>query len=117
MTEANYEELLWHLLLRGHDAFAMWCPAPELAQEVRPVHRVYAAALEHQEFLTQGQPVFFDVPKQPGSVVSALQLGKKFLVRRTDFAPAPAVLDVKLPDGTSLRVPKAEGKSVVLTRP
>ena len=95
----------------------MRCPAPELAQEVRPVHRIYAATLEYKEFLDQGQPVFFDVPNQPGSVVSALQLGKKLLVRRTDFGPAPAVLEVKLPDGTTLRVPKPDGKSVVLTRP
>ena len=95
----------------------MRCPAPELAQEVRPVHRVHAAALEYKEFLDQGQPVFFDVPQQPGSVVSALQLGKKLLVRRTDFAPAPAVLEVKLPGGATLRVPKADGKGVVLARP
>ena len=74
-------------------------------------------ALEYREFLDHGRPVLFDVPKQPGSVVSALQLGKKLLVRRTDFPPAPAVLEVKLPDGTTLRVPKPDGKSVVLTRP
>lgn len=117
LTEANYEELLWHLLLRGHDSFAMWCPAPELAQEVRPVHRVYAAALEYKEFLDHGQPVFFDVPQQPGSVVSALQLGKKLLVRRTDFAPAPAVLELKLATGALLRVPKMDGKCQVLTTP
>ena len=88
----------------------MRCPAPELAQEVRPVHRVYAAALENRKFLDHGQPVLFDVPKQPGSVVSALQLGKKLLVRRTNFAPAPDVLEVKLADGTTLRVPKADDK-------
>ena len=117
LTEANYEELLWHLLLRGHDSFAMWCPLPELAQEVRPVHRVYAAALEYKEFLDLGKPVCFDVPKQPGSVVSALQLGEKFLVRRTDFASVPAVVEMKFPDDTTLRVPKSDGKCQVLTGP
>lgn len=117
LTEANYEELLWHLLLRGHDTFAMWCPGPELAQEVRPVHRVYAAALEYNEFLEHGQPVIFDVPKQPGSVVSALQVGRRLLVRRTDFAAAPEIVEVKLHDGATLHVPRANGKCLVLTLP
>ena len=117
MTEVNYEELLWHLLLRGHDTFAMWCPAPELAQEVRPVHRVYAAALEYKEFLDRGRPVFFDVPKQPDSVVSALQLGQRLLVRRTDFTTQSETLEVKLPTGAILRVPRAAGKCLVIPVP
>lgn len=117
LTEANYEELLWHLLLRGHDTFAMWCPGPELAQEIRPVHRVYAAALEYAEFLDKGQAVFFDVPKQPGSIVSALRVGRRFLVRRTDFGPATEFVEVKLPEGAILRVPRAAGKCVILQIP
>ena len=67
----------------------MRCPAPELAQEVRPVHRVYAAALEHKEFLDRGQPVFFDVPEQPGSVVSALQLEKNSVSAAPTSPPRP----------------------------
>lgn len=83
-----YQELLWHLLLRGHDAFFLWCQQDELADEVRLVHEVYADALEHRGFLERGVPVSFDVPKQPGSVVSGLRIGDQVLVRRTDFGDA-----------------------------
>ena len=117
MTEANYEELLWHVLLRGHDAFAMWCPAPELAQEVRPVHRVYAAALEYREFFERGLPVLFEVPKQPGTIISALRLGQRVLVRRTDFGAQHEVIEMKLASGVTLRVPRMNGKCVVLAVP
>ena len=29
----TYQELLWHLLLRGHETFFMWCPSDQIVQE------------------------------------------------------------------------------------
>jgi hypothetical protein len=85
LSESAYRELLWHMLLRGTDTFFLWCPRDEDATEVRLVHEVYAAAQEYGDFLEHGTPVCFDVPKQPGTVVSALLLEDRLLVRRTDF--------------------------------
>lgn len=80
-----YQELLWHLLLRGHDGFFLWCLPDELAEETRLVHEVYAASLNYREFLDRGEPVTFEVPPAPGPVISGLRLGRRVLVRRTDF--------------------------------
>lgn len=85
LSETAYQELLWHMLLRGTDTFFLWCRSDEDAQECRLVHEVYAAAQQYGEFLEKGIPVTFEVPKTAGVVVSALQLGKRLLVRRTDF--------------------------------
>jgi hypothetical protein len=108
-----YQELLWHMLLRGHDTFFLWCPESEIAQEIRPLHAAWAAALEFREFLDGGTPVTFDVPKQPGPVVSALRLGDRLLVRRTDFdgtrEPVPLALD-----GLTVPIRRAEGRCQVL---
>ncbi len=82
----RYQDLLWHLLLRGHDAFFLWCVASELPEEIRLVHEVYAESLAYRGFLDRGTPITFNVPQQPGPVVSGLRLGDHVLVRRTDFA-------------------------------
>ena len=113
MSRETYEELLWHLLLRGCDTFAMWSPGPETAAEVQPVHKVYAESLQYAEFLDNGKPVLFDVPNQPGTVISALQLGGKLLVRRTDFAGDDKPVDVMV-DGKKVSVPAAVGKCLIL---
>lgn len=112
-SEEKYRELLWHMLLRGHDDFFLWCPTEETEQELVPLHQVYAASLEYREFLEKGQPVSSAVPPKPGPVVSGLKLGDRVLVRRTDFdgAEGDAILKVS---GRSLRVPRVEGKCQVL---
>jgi hypothetical protein len=85
MTEESYQELLWHMLLRNTNTFAMWCDPKENAQEIRLIQEVYSAAQEYGDFLDQGLPVNFDVPSQPGTVISGLILNDEVLVRRTDF--------------------------------
>lgn len=94
MSEAGYKELLWHMLLRGTDTFAMWCGPDEYADEVRLPHEVYAAAQEYGEFLDHGLPINFDVPSQPGTVISGLIYDDFVLVRRTDFGDnkEPAII-------------------------
>lgn len=116
LSEAKYKELLWHLLLRGHDTFCMWCPNEELAQETRPLHEVYAASLEYADFLNRGQPMLFDVPPQPGTVISALKLGNRLLVRRTDFGAAAGPVEVQV-GGKKITVPASDGKCVVMEIP
>ena len=116
MSEAMYQELLWHALLRGADSFCMWSPDAETAAEVKPVHAVYAAALEYAAFLDHGTPVTFAVPDQPGPVVSALKLEKRLLVRRTDFTDARDAVDLTV-DGRAVKVPRLDGKCAVLDLP
>jgi hypothetical protein len=85
MSKESYQELLWHMLLRGTDAFFMWSGKNEYPEEVRLLHEVYAAAQKYGKFLDQGMPITFDVPDKPGTVISGLALGDSLLVRRTDF--------------------------------
>ena len=109
----KYKELLWHMLLRGHDGLFLWCPQPEAEQEIKPLHEVYAASLEYRGFLERGEPVSFDVPKKPGPVVSGLRLGDWVLARRTDFDSTSKPVEVKVGDG-KIVVPRAEGRCQIL---
>ncbi len=106
----RYQELLWHLLLRGHDTFFLWCMGPELKEEIRLVHEVYAASLEHGGFLNRGTSISYDVPSQPGSVVSGLRLGDRVLIRRTDFEErGQEPIRIALEDGKEVVVPPTPG--------
>ena len=96
MSEWSYQELLWHMLLRGVDTFFVWCGGEETAEEVRLVHQVYAAAQEYGDFLESGMPVNFDVPAEPGAVVSGLVLGDRILVRRTDFGKGAGPVELRI---------------------
>ena len=107
-SEEKYQELLWHLLLRGHDSLFMWCPHDQAAVETRLVHQVYAASLEYSEFLTHGEPIVFDVPPQAGSVISGIKLGNRLLLRRTDFDERATDIPLTV-DGVTIQVPRVEG--------
>jgi hypothetical protein len=112
-SAAKYQELLWHLLLRGHDGLFLWCPGSELAEEVRLVHEVYAQSLHYKEFLDHGEPLSFAVPEKPGPVVSGLKLGDKVLALRTDFDGASSGTSELLAGGETLTVSPAQGLQVL----
>ena len=116
LSDGMYRELLWHLLLRGIDAFCLWTPSRDLVREIRPLHQVYAAAFEYREFLEAGQPVNLTVPQTPGTVISGLRLGQRVLVRRTDLVPAkdPVALTV---DGQQVSIPVVAGRCQLLQLP
>jgi hypothetical protein len=100
LSAGRYRELLWHLLLRGHDGLFLWCQQHELADEVRLLHDVYSESMAHHDFLRHGVPVSFDVPKQPGTVVSGLRIGNRVLARRTDFGEESSKpVQISLGDG------------------
>ena len=109
----KYQELLWHMLLRGHDTFFLWSPQTEIEQELRPLHEVWAAALEHREFLDKGTPVTFAVPSKPGPVVSALRLGDRLLVRRTDFDDSRGPAPLAVGDRT-VEIPRRDGQCQIV---
>lgn len=115
-SKQRYQELLWHLLLRGHDSFFLWCVAEELPDEIELVHQVYAAALEYREFLERGTPIAWDVPRRPGPVISGLQLQDRVLVRRSNFGSnEPAEISVRLADGAKVEVPAKAGLHLLKT--
>lgn len=97
-SEAKYQELLWHMLLRGTDTFFLWCRKEEAAKEIQLVHQVYSEAQRYGEFLSAGKPINFDVPKQPGTVISGLLLGNRVLVRRTDFKKTSDTVEIVIDD-------------------
>ena len=115
-SERMYQELLWHMLLRGHDTFFVWCPPEETAKEVRLAHEVYAASMQYRDFLDRGLPVTYSVSTREGPIVSGLRLGHKVLVRRTDFTDSQAICQLSA-NGRTVPVPRMEGKCLVLDLP
>ena len=97
-SEDKYQELLWHMLLRGTDTFFLWCRKEEAAKEIQLVHQVYSEAQRYGEFLSAGKPINFNVPKQPGTVISGLLLGDRVLVRRTDFKKTSEPVQIAIED-------------------
>jgi hypothetical protein len=57
--------------------------------------------------------LLFDVPRQPGPVVSAVRLGDRVLVRRTDFDDREGPLTVTA-GGKTISVPRASGRHQIL---
>lgn len=108
-SQEKYREILWHLLLRGHDALFMWSPKNEALVESQLAHQVYAASHPYRDFLKNGTPVTFDVPTEPGPVLSALRWNDRLLVRRTEFGDHPEPIELQI-DGQTISVPRAEGK-------
>ena len=97
-SEDKFQELLWHMLLRGTDTFFLWCRKHEAAKEIQLVHQVYAEAQQYGQFLSQGKPINFSVPKQPGTVISGLRLADRVLIRRTDFKQSPDPVEIGIAD-------------------
>ncbi len=97
-SEEKYQDLLWHMLLRGTDTFFLWCRKKESPKEIRLVHQVYAQAQQYGRFLSEGKPILFDVPKQPGTIVSALKMENQLLVRRTDFIKTTEPVEITIGD-------------------
>ena len=94
MSRGAYQELLWHMLLRGTDTFFMWSGKDEFPEEVRLVHEVYADAQRYGKFLENGFPINYEVPNYPGTVVSGLILEDEVLIRRTDFGNDRAPVEI-----------------------
>jgi len=113
LSAGNYQELLWHMLLRGADTFYLWCGEPEYPDEVRLLHEVFAAAQEYGDFLDKGVPVTFFVPKTAAPVVSALRLGDRLLVRRTDFGPVKGAVTIEVA-GKKIVIPESPGRCQIL---
>lgn len=114
MSEAAYQELLWHMLLRGTNSLAMWCNPEENAKEVRLIHEVYADAQKYGDFLDKGVPINFALPSQPGSVVSGLILNDKVLVRRTDFGNNRKPITI-MAGARQINIPYAPGQCQVIS--
>lgn len=118
MSDSAYQELLWHMLLRGHDTFFLWCMPDEQAKEMELLHPVWAAAQAYREFLDKGTPINFEIPESPGTVVSGLRLGDRVLVRHSAFGPAAGEswdnMQIMV-DGRRLTIPFSPGACQVLT--
>lgn len=113
-SEEKYQELIWHMLLRGTDGLMNWCMDAEIVKEVQLIQDVYAAALEYKQFLDEGTPVCFEVPTTPMPVVSGLLLADKVLVRRTEFGRIAEPVRLRLPDGQQISVAPAPGRCQIL---
>jgi hypothetical protein len=115
-SEDKYQELLWHMLLRGTDTFFLWCGRKEAPKEIRLVHQVYAQAQQYGRFLSEGTPISFNVPKKPGTVISGLKLENRVLVRRTDFTENDSPVEI-IVDNVKIKVPAAPGNCQIISLP
>jgi len=115
MSRESYKELLWHLLLRGHDRLYSWCRRNELATEMSLLQEVYDESLKYDEpWFRSGRPITFEVPSQEKSVISGLKWNDCFLVRRTDFTDSKKTITLDLDEG-ELIVPYKPGTCQVLS--
>ncbi|MBM3497523.1 MAG: hypothetical protein FJX74_02525 [Armatimonadetes bacterium] len=114
LSEEKYQELIWHMLLRGTDGLMNWCMDAETAKEIQLIQQVYAASLEYRDFLEGGTPIAFEVPTMPAPVVSALQLGERLLVRRTEFGGFEADVVLRRPGRPPVFVPAAPGECRII---
>ena len=112
LSREKYKELLWHMLLRGHDAFCVWSPVNEMAQEIKVVHEVFVESLRFNNFILNGKVVLWNVPEEPDTVLSALALKNKLLVIRTDFNDKPEELKIKI-NGRPVKIPLVSGPFVL----
>ena len=116
MSAAKYQQLLWHMLLRGHDTFFLWCLSSELGKEVQLVHDVYRQSMPYQGFLQRGKPINFSVPSSPGSVVSGLRLGNQVLALRSEFGDTGAAeepIKVFLGNGDAIQLTACDAVQIV----
>lgn len=112
LDRSRYQELLWHLLLRGHDALFSWSRPEEGVEETVVLQEVYAASHGYRNFLRDGVPVTFDVPTTPGPVVSGLRLGDRVLMLRSDFDDTQALVRIDV-GGRLVQVPRATGPQLL----
>lgn len=101
----NYQDLLWHMLLRGHDSFFLWCLQKELPKEISLLHQVYADSMQYSEFIKKGTPIEQYVPALPGTIVSGLRMGDQVLVKRTDFTTNNEMIRLNLSAHESVEIP------------
>lgn len=113
MSPNYYKELLWHLLLRGHDLFYSWCWEDEIVTEMSFLQEVYDNSLKYNNWIISGRPVFFDVPTQEKSVISAVKLNNKVLVRRTDFTDFTEDISLEI-DNVQIIVPFKPGECQII---
>ncbi|MCA9166084.1 MAG: hypothetical protein KDB23_00380, partial [Planctomycetales bacterium] len=119
LSETKYQELLWHLLMRGHDSFFLWCTPQELAKETALVHQVYAASLEHSDLLQRGSSISYAAPAVPQSVISGVRLGRQTLVYRSNFVSDRETLatTLTLANGDVVHVASTNGLQILEARP
>ena len=104
-SEERYQELLWHMLLRGHDSFFLWCLQKELPKEISLLHEVYSDSMQYSDYIKKGVPVEHHVPALPGSIVSGLRLNDHVLIKRTNFATHRDNISLKLSASEWIDIP------------
>ncbi len=114
MSRDRYKELLWHMLLRGHDTFCIWSPQNEMSEEIKVVHEVYLESLRYSDFILRGKPIYWNVPEEPDTIISAIRLKNNLLVMRTDFNDSKEIRMTI--DHTTVRIPVMSSPTIIKIR-
>lgn len=112
LSRKKYKELLWHLLFRGHDAFCLWSPINEMAEEIKVVQEVYIESLKWNNFIVKGKPVLWQIPEEPDTVISGLRMNNKILVVRSDFIKEPQEIKVRF-NGNQVKIPVIDEPTII----
>jgi hypothetical protein len=85
LSAEKYQSLLWHLMLRGHDSFFLWCLPDELSQEIKLIHEVFAQSLAISDCLIHGTPIHLEIPSSLANVKSELRYKMISVTHTTNF--------------------------------
>ncbi len=112
LSREKYKELLWHLLFRRFDTFCLWSPLNEIAEEIKVLYEVYVESFKYNDFILKGEPIFWDVPEEPDSVISGLKLKNKLLIIRSDFSEKKEIIIIKV-DNKKIEIPIISGPLIL----
>ena len=112
LSREKYKELLWHLLFRRFDTFCLWSPLNEIAEEIKVLYEVYVESFKYNDFILKGEPIFWDVPEEPDSVISGLKLKNKLLIIRSDFSEKKEIIITKV-DNKKIEIPIISGPLIL----
>lgn len=112
LSREKYKELLWHLLFRNFDTFCLWSPLDEMADEIKVLYEVYSESFKYNDFIINGEPIFWEIPEEPEPVISGLKLKDKLLIIRSDFKERKEKIKIKI-DKKEIEIPVIKGPIVI----
>ena len=69
--------------------------------------------MEFSEFILKGTPINFNVPENPGTVISGLKLDNRVLIRRTDFVKSDKPVEIVV-EARKIKIKPAVGKCQII---
>ena len=85
-----------------------------MSEEIKVVHEVYLESLRYSDFILRGKPIYWSVPEEPDTIISAIRLKNNLLVMRTDFNDSKEIRMTI--DQTTVRIPVMSSPTIIKIR-